>query len=1133
MFSFFNIRSVALYEAKTLLRSWFFLIFAAMTLCFIGAMDVLFYSGALDEAPWLFRALPSFIPYLNISWLNLVQAVLAIFLATEFFKRDKKMDTTEVIYMRNMTNGDYIFGKLLGMMAVFLGLNVTLLVVAGTIHGVFSDRPFAGLAYLLYPLLISIPTLVYTFGLAFLMMILVRNQAVTFVILLGYAAGILFFVVDRYHGLYDYLSFYQPLMLSDFIGISSVTLVLLQRGFYLLLGIGLIFITILLLPRLPQSPALRKFAIGIICLIGLAASLMVYEYHHHFSRATALRKKMAELNQPLIQQPILTVQGHRLHLFHEGKSIRVHSYLCFTNKNSDSLRQALFSLNPGLQINRITRRAQAIPFVRDGHLLTFTLDPPLAHNVVDSVEMMYHGSPDEGACYTDLSEEILSQRQRFWTFTSGKKYCILQPKYVLLTPESLWYPISGLPFSAYFPASGHRDFVHYTLHVQTDPTLQAISQGACVSSGTGEFIFKSEISLSQCSLIIGQYQNRSVQVDQTTYQIWHRPGHDYFSPYFKNVQDTLAVIIRELRQDYERRLGLNYPYQRLSLIEVPVQFATHQRLHTVQQESVLPEMILIPEYGVGINGADFPERYHRLERMSKRMSQVLTPEELQIRLFRTFVEQVLFGNRADRSAGSNWTSLPSQSVVFPLFYSTGHHFFSKTMPLFNVACEAYLYYRSFEETGRQGMSRMFAGISFEETANMQLMKNSLREILAERANSPIARDVLRVKGEYLFKHLESCFPSGQFLPFMTRFIAERRFQETEAAELITALSIRQACEVAGEYADWQESKRLPAFLISDVQAYKVLDQDRTRYQVRFKVANPESAAGLISVNFRRGGPMAGGPGAGQAGGPGGMGAGGGRPFGGGDETTAPDRLYRVAGHEVKEIGVVLDDAPALLSINTLISKNLPILISYPLAEMKLRESAAPFSGEHPAALSAGSEDIIVDNEDQGFSFDRQVSGGLLKKWLMRKTVFQEQKYQAMVVWNPPQNWTPTVSSDFYGRFVHSAIYIKSGKGDKTCSWAGRIPSAGHYDIYFYVARMPRFFRDRGANRRGRELAGTFHFKVYHDDGVEELAIDVQDAEPGWNLLSTHYLSAASARVTLSDESDGRIVYADAVKWVKR
>ncbi len=59
-----------------------------------------------------------------------------------------------------------------------------------------------------------------------------------------------------------------------------------------------------------------------------------------------------------------------------------------------------------------------------------------------------------------------------------------------------------------------------------------------------------------------------------------------------------------------------------------------------------------------------------------------------------------------------------------------------------------------------------------------------------------------------------------------------------------------------------------------------------------------------------------------------------------------------------------------------------------------------------------------------------------------------------------------------------------------------------------------------------------HYKIYHDEGVEEITVDFENAEGGWNKLGQYYLSPDSAKVELTNQSAGRVVLGDAIKWVK-
>ena len=94
MLSVINIWTIARYEMKTLLRSWFFRIFAGLVLVVLTFFNVVFFAQAFETMPWQFCGIPGSIPYFNMMLLNVAQAVIAVFLASDFLKRDRKSNTT-------------------------------------------------------------------------------------------------------------------------------------------------------------------------------------------------------------------------------------------------------------------------------------------------------------------------------------------------------------------------------------------------------------------------------------------------------------------------------------------------------------------------------------------------------------------------------------------------------------------------------------------------------------------------------------------------------------------------------------------------------------------------------------------------------------------------------------------------------------------------------------------------------------------------------------------------------------------------------------------------------------------------------------------------------------------------------
>ena len=1124
MLSFYNIWTVARFEMKTLLRSWFFRIFAVMSIAVLILMSSVILTGA-GNTPWMFRGIPSSIPYVNVLLLNVVQAVIAVFLASDFLKRDRKLDTTEVVYMRSMTNADYVLGKTLGILIVFIALNLLVLFAAGIVNLFFSDISLNLRAYLYYPLLISIPTLVFIFGLSFLFMVLIRNQAVTFIVLLGYIAVTLFFLSQRFHHIFDYMAFSVPFMYSDFVGFGNLAEIILHRGIYLSLGLGFIFAAILLLRRLPQSLLMQRVSL-ILMVVFLGGGIALGNMHlSRLFRGKTLRQNMVELNDQLIGAPSITLTRCELDLVHLGDGVEGNAKVLFQNDAAEPIDRYVFRLNPGLDVQEVESQ-KPLRFDRNIHLLSIVPANPLAPGAMDSLTIHYRGTIDEEACYTNVDEEEREALYRAWLFNIDKRHCFVTPDYVLLSPENMWYPTAGHPT---------QDFVRFKLTVTTDQNLIAFSQGKGIELEAGRYSFEPEFPLPQLSLVIGSYERRSVVVDSVEYSLLTLEDHDYFAPYLDELGDTLAVLIREMKGDFERRLDLPYVYPRLSLIEVPIQFFSYERLWTVAQETVQPETVFLPEKGIVLGGADFKQSMRWEKRRMERTNEIITPMESQERLLRRFIASTLLsdnvmgrfigrgrpgGDMAPLPAGGRLTSSKASYSIYPNYYTYVNHLRSKRWPIINTVLESFL--GTSAENPRARMMRGFAGLTSEEKASLALENNSLAELIADPGSRGIVHEALKVKGNYLFTLLKSKIGAEEFGGFLSETLDRNRFRVLDVETLLEELRGRFQFDFRPYIEDWYNSRGLPGFVLTDIRGYRVLDNDRTRFQVTFKVSNPEPVGGLLAVSFRLGSFGGGGRG-GRGGGP--------MPRFGGMGPGDPDveRIVSMSANQIKEIGVVLDAPPRMMTVNTLISKNLPSLLNQPFERLELNKKATPFEGERvlDQALQLTDEnEIIVDNEDPGFRTFDPSSESLLKR-VLRISPEEEEEYTRIRFWRPSAKWVATTGPDFYGRFIRSAVYARAGDGDRKVAWNAEITESGYYDVYCYSAlmRLPR-------RRREGQQDEEYHFFVYHDDGVDEAILDRKNADPGWNFLGTYYLSPDSAKVELTNESQGRIVFADAVKWVK-
>ena len=609
--SFFKILTVALYEFKSLMRSWLFRIFSFFAITIIILLNIRHFVF-IRSATWQFRGISSSIPYMNVMLLNIFQAFIGIFIASEFLKHDKELNSTDAIYTRSMTNAEYVFGKSLGVFILFLCLNIFILLVALFINVIFvEDVIVIPVSYFYYPLLISIPTLIYISGLSFFCMGLLQSQPLTITILLGYIACTLFFIGKKFHNLFDYMAYNLPFMHSGFVGFGDIGTVFIHRGMYLLLGLGFIFATVLLLKRFPQSKIMNRvsFILAIVC-IG-SAFLLGDLYISRISSGRELRQQMKALNKEYAVEPRVSITDCNFDLIHKGKEIEIKAEIKFKNTTDSIVVNYIFSLNPGLEVQKVISSGNNINFNRNLHILTVEPSTQLQPGDIDSLIIHYRGTINEEASYINIDENVREENLRHFYNSIRKRYSFILPEYVLLTLENLWYPIAGVPYGSVYPETQAKDFVNFKLKVTTDSKLTAISQGVPEKTSDGEFVFRPDFPLPQLSLVIGEYEKKSITVDNVDYNIYIKVGHDYFSQYFNEIINKLPEEIKEMKQYFENRMNLTYPYKRFSLVEVPIHFYAYERDWTLCQDTVQPEQVFLPEKATLLNSADFRRNNER------------------------------------------------------------------------------------------------------------------------------------------------------------------------------------------------------------------------------------------------------------------------------------------------------------------------------------------------------------------------------------------------------------------------------------------------------------------------------------------------------------------------------------------
>ena len=1108
MISIHKILTIALYEMRTLLRGWFFRIFAGLSIFYIGIFNI---ASNIPQSgmAFIYRALPASLPYVNLLLLNLGQAIVAVFLASEFLKQDRKNDTIEVIYARSMTNAEYILGKAFGILTVFLILNLIILVEGIGFSFLSSDASQGIFEYLYYPLLISVPTLVYILGLSFFVMILTKNQAITFILLLGYIAVSVFYLDTRFYHVFDFIAYHVPMMYSTIGGFGNFGEVLIHRGIYFFIGLALIFFTIIKLDRLPQSKKFTSFPIYLSLLFLFIGAYTAYSYIENKKDIVSFKKQLITLNNKYFGHPKVIVDSCTIKLTHLGQEIEASAKLTVINKNKQSIDTLIFSLNPSLIVTDLEVDNKKVPIDRELQLIKIAIPNGLAHNQKQEISLNYIGPINENTCFLDQNLDDFKDNFSFEIFRIKKRYAYLNNDFVLLTREALWYPIAGVGFSSENPSSFTPGFTNYSLTVTTDSSLYVISQGTMLESEPGVFQFTTDLPLPQISLLIGNYINYSISVDSIDYNLFTIAGNDYYKEYFTDITDSLPGIIRELKNEYESLIEFEYPFKRFSLAEVPIQFALDKHIWSLTSDAVQPELTFYIEKGVVLEETDFKKRKRRTERNMNRNNEEVGPVELQSRIFKRFTRgnfmapfsEWYFFDGMDRNTLS----------LFPNYLTFVTSLDSEEWPALSLSLQTYLKDRYANSISSYRW--YFSDLSKNERINLELKKSSLAEHSkiqnkSQDDDESISNyELIIAKGEYLFSVLRARYGDEEFNSVLDKLVTSNKQKSFSLSTFDSAMMSNFNETIIDKVNNWYSSSDLPGFLVRDMETYKVMEGDYTKYQIKFRISNPEKTDGIVTINIDLYDPND-------------------RRNSNDDPPDFSKKVY-IPANSAKDIAFVFSTEPVRMNIYTHISLNLPNNIIYDFGafnETKKALAIDTLTEGEPFDNMLVEGEIIVDNDDSTFNHYHEIKKSYLK------TLIDENKdpghgYAKIRWWSPPTEWKKVLRSGFYGKYVRSAMYTSSGQDDRTATWTAPIKNNGYYDVYCHVEKI-------NIQSRRRTKKSDYNFRVYHEGGVEKINLTDSDLEDGWNYLGTFFITPSTAKVELSNSSVGPMIFADAIKWIE-
>ena len=456
-----NLKTVACYNSKLLLRSWMFRLFLLLLFLVVILFQLLTQTGIMGGVNSGLVTLSSYFPYENAHLFTMLQIVPLIFLAGTFLGKERKMDSMDTVYYRPESNADYVMGMMLGFAKTFMTMAGVSLVIGMLLHIFASESPFNFWIYPFYWLTMIFPALVFALGFSFFIHTWLRHRGLSILILLVVFGVFLFQLGKVREGLFDPFGLSLPNAFSEVTGHPGMALYLLQRVGWLLVGMGFAGWAVLMFQRLPNRPVNRKRVMlmaGCCLVLGVLCGGVVYLARENVKK---VRERYAATYNKYQKFPKGNVISHTLEVEQKGDVLTGKSTILIKNQGNQELSGIILYLNPALVVSSIKEDGTDATFERENQVIR------VARRLLPGEEVefivAYRGGIDERVCYLDVDFDKLFQPQSIPGHSSiaGKRFAFMGDHFTVLTPECLWYPVARPSVNPASPYDALPDFTSY------------------------------------------------------------------------------------------------------------------------------------------------------------------------------------------------------------------------------------------------------------------------------------------------------------------------------------------------------------------------------------------------------------------------------------------------------------------------------------------------------------------------------------------------------------------------------------------------------------------------------------------------------------------------------------------------
>ena len=1156
-----TVRSLARAEMRTIRRLFRFWLFAAVAMV-VGVVLYAYYWVAHGLASGFSATAgalsPKFLLSQTAMWQTVVLGIGVVFLAFDLRARDRRDRVLEVLDCRPYSNAELVLGRFFGALFMVWGVAVAAMVViqtighAGSAFGWYFGEPAIWSSVWAYLLIEALPALALYVAFVQVVSLVGNNRLITALAGVGLAVGS------------TYLTFRLPvhtlpsLSLNGGFG-SAVSEVapqiwtginLLNRGSFALLAVGLLATAVAVHPRLDDTKR-RTWGIAgggaLAAGAALVFSTLAWSYGQVEERDVWRAAHEERKDDPVVD--LRTVRGS-VDLERGGRmtlDLEVH-FLPATGA------AAVFNLNPGLKVEGVWNASGApLGFDHENGLLDIDLGETPPPDRTAGVRVRARGRPDLRFAYLDSAIDFNRIRwQDAQIAILGNLNGFVERNHLALPSSLAWLPRPGAAVGDADPRRRPRDFFELDLDVGAPSGWTVAGPGKAEASGDRRR-FAPAASVPEVMLVAGRFDRRATEVEGVELELLLHPGHLRNADLFADAREEIERVAGE-RFAAARDLGLPYPYRQLTLVEVPWTLRSYGGGWRMDTERAPPGMILLSESGLPTSRFEFqfrnPERFedqegglaraktYRLQQFFRNDFSGGAVEAGGVR--NLFLHQTAARGPEALALDELCNNLVNRLVNGGESYFSAHVFdreFGWTM--MNAMQGGFS--GQFASGGGTVAGGIVRGITDRPGTWDAVLGSSLSEMDVEE-NPKRALDALYLKTSALASAILDGAGRERAAAMIASLLRDHRGSTFAAADLERAAE-EAGIDLRGLVGDFLHQTELPGFVVSEAVLERLPDDDQgaPRYQTRLFVRNGEKAPGLFRLRYAVRGPQ-----------------------GARWDSSEP---VLIPGHASVEFGLVTSRPPGTMLGAPYLSLNrrefpieLPEVDDETIAEREPLRGARPAEWL-PAFLDAGAGTIVVDDLDPGFSVetdDAEASGMRLQGGIANVFAPVAETDQGLPVFHlftgAPTAWSRYEQPSSWGRYRRTTALVPRGDGSRRAIYAAELPVAGRWRVEMHVPSMSpvpgggevrREVRIGGgdgpppAEARGARVnvsfglnLGAYDLELRNGGSSFPIDFDAQGAGVGWAVLGDFDLARGTVEIELSDDTTGRVVAADAVRFVR-